>query len=389
MRVAPHKGSDCEVASRCARPMAAAAAAPMNGGAPLHVKAKHGAELARLTVPAAELSVDGLGERLRRSFGLSNGGLRLKFVDDEGDLCRLSTAEDLLEALRLRVDPAPLRLEVAFTSQAPSATPTAAEAPAAASSDAWDRLGAAAPPGGIPAGGLPTAGIKRETAAGVTGGGTARKRPRRAVATGDGTGDQRTTRAPGSASGRAASAPGSPPRSPHAVPDDAVVAAVFTQRDSRRYTNGQSPWVRCSSPFVKIHIKIVAHKTQPLPASELAAGEVDAERAEPDLFTTTPTLNTLSKVARHLGCDVSDLVHLNDQRYPRLTPSVVLQNKTLLLQPFRARVIAGLLVAYRVSRVACVCFLLADLSLTGRLPLCARARYAGRRRRKDLPSRYA
>ena len=106
----------------------------------------------------------------------------------------------------------------------------------------------------------------------------------------------------------------------------------------------------------KIHIKIVAHKTKPLPASELAAGEGDAERAEADLFATTATLNTLSKVARHLGCDADDLVHLNEERYPRLTPSVGLQNKTLLLKPFRARVIAGLLVAYTVTaRAICRC----------------------------------
>ena len=322
-----------------AEPAAPAAAPDPNGGRPVFVKARHGDELVRLTVPAAELTVDGLEAELRRELVLT-GALRMRFVDDEGDLCRLRSAQDLREALRLCVDPAPLRLEVSFAGQAPSVTPAAAEAGAGAGAtggdcagggEVWNGLRAAAPPGGIPAAGLPAAGVKRE-AASTASGAAASKRPR-------------GNPVPGSPPA------GPPPVSPEAAPADAVLAAVFTQRDKKRrgsatlpgYAGGQSPWVPCVAPFVKIHIKLVAHKTKPQPASELAAGNGDAEA---DLFLTTRALDNLSKVARHLGCDAGDLIHLNESRYSGLNPSVGLQKETWLLQPFRARVIAGLLVAH-------------------------------------------
>jgi hypothetical protein len=128
---------------------------------------------------------------------------------------------------------------------------------------------------------------------------------------------------------------------------DATVAAVFAQRDQRRYSGGGSPWTPCQAPYVRVLIKVVAHKTKLLPpAAQALSGDDDGDMAEPEQFETTRALCTPTKVAQHLGCDVGDLIHLNDPRYGPLKPGSQLQQRTRLLQPYRSRTVQGLVVAH-------------------------------------------
>ena len=96
-------------------------------------------------------------------------------------------------------------------------------------------------------------------------------------------------------------------------------------------------------------IKIVAHKTKQLaPAAQALSS--DSDSAEAEQFLTTRALCTPLKVAKHLGCDVQDLIHLNTVRYPAISgPRIQLQQKTRLLKPFRSRTVQGLVVAHNGS----------------------------------------
>ena len=134
---------------------------------------------------------------------------------------------------------------------------------------------------------------------------------------------------------------------------DATVAAIFTKREQRRYRASgggrASPWTPCKAPYVRVLIKIVAHKTKQLPPAAQALSS-DSDSAEAEQFLTTRALCTPLKVAKHLGCDVEDLIHLNTVRYPAISgPRIQLQQKTRLLKPFRSRTVQGLVVAHNGS----------------------------------------
>ena len=99
----------------------------------------------------------------------------------------------------------------------------------------------------------------------------------------------------------------------------------------------------------RVLIKIVAHKTKQLPPAAQALSS-DSDSAEAEQFLTTRALCTPLKVAKHLGCDVEDLIHLNTVRYPAISgPRIQLQQKTRLLKPFRSRTVQGLVVAHNGS----------------------------------------
>lgn len=154
---------------------------------------------------------------------------------------------------------------------------------------------------------------------------------------------------------RAASIPSSPSTQPSPLQaratEAATVAAIFVKRDERRYSARRrpSPWRPCTAPFQRVLIRVVAHKTKPLPPAAMALGE-EGQVAEPDQFATTTKINTLAKVARQINCDVEDLIQLNQERYGELKASTKLLGRTLLLQPFRPRTIEGLLVAHDASQ---------------------------------------
>ena len=279
--------------SYLARLMAAAAAPVPNGGEAMPVKVQLGDEKARLSVRAVELTLDGLSKAVRQCFAVPRGQIcRLRFIDDEGDPCKLTTPEDLREAVRLRVPPAPLKLVL----------------------------------------GLQSADEERNAHPGHHAKREAREDPDAAGACG-GSPRKRTR-----------------PRAARAALDS-VVAAVFMKRDERRHKGRQrsSPWRPCKPPFHRVLIRVVAHKTKPFSPSMLVLGS-DGMEAEPDQFESTTTIDTVGKVAHHINCDVADLIHLNQERYGQLKPQTGLRRGTLLLQPFRPRTIEGLVVAHDASQ---------------------------------------
>ena len=287
--------------------MAAAAAPVPNGGEAMPVKVQLGDEKARLSVRAVELTLDGLTKAVRQCFAVPRGQTcRLRFIDDEGDPCKLTTPEDLREAVRLRVPPAPLKLVLGLLQSADE-----------------ERN---AHPGHH---------AKRE----------AREDPDAAGACG---GSPRKRTRPRAARAALFSFPPSPASPSQArTTEDSVVAAVFMKRDKRRHKGRQrsSPWRPCKPPFQRVLIRVVAHKTKPFSPTMLVLGD-DGMEGEPDQFESTKTIDTVAKVAQHINCDVADLIHLNQERYGQLKPQTGLRRGTLLLQPFRPRTIEGLVVAH-------------------------------------------
>ena len=313
-----------------------------NDGQPMPVKVQLGDEKARLSVPAAELTVDGLTRAVRHSFDVPRGQkCRLRFIDDEGDPCKLATPEDLREAVRLRVHPAPLKLVVALQpADEERDEPTVhlkreAPEPIHPTFGVAVRDGEAQPPDHH----RKRSSVRHDNA-GSPAGASCVGSPRK-FARCDSPNRDASFRCPSS----------QPSRAQARATEDATVSAIFMQRDKRRYRTKRrpSPWRPCTVPFQRVLIRVVAHKTKPLPPAAMALGD-EGQVAEPDQFATTAKINTLAKVAHQINCAVDDLIHLNTERYGPLKASTRLMGHTLLLQPFRSRTIEGLLVAHNASQ---------------------------------------